>query len=86
LKTAHAGAISLSKVQHFRLYDLRNTFASRFIEYGGDIVTLQNLLGHSNIQMVTPYAHPTEKHQFEAVKKMEVFRLGLEANKNKKCG
>ncbi len=85
LKTAHAGAIARSKVQHFRLYDLRHTFATRFIEYGGDIVTLQNLLGHSNIQMVTRYAHPTEKHQFEAVKKMEAFRIELEAQKKKKC-
>jgi len=85
LKTAHAGAIERSKVQHFRLYDLRHTFATRFIEYGGDIVTLQNLLGHSNIQMVTRYAHPTEKHQFEAVKKMEAFRIELEAQKKKKC-
>lgn len=85
LKTAHAGAIRRSKVQHFRLYDLRHTFATRFIEYGGDIVTLQNLLGHSNIQMVTRYAHPTEKYQFEAVKKMEAFRMELEAQKKKKC-
>lgn len=85
LKTAHAGAIKRSEVQHFRLYDLRHTFATRFIEYGGDIVTLQNLLGHSNIQMVTRYAHPTEKHQFEAVKKMEAFRIELEAQKMKKC-
>ncbi len=85
LKTAHAGAIARSKVQHFRLYDLRHTFATRFIEYGGDIVTLQNLLGHSNIQMVTRYAHPTEKHQFEAVKKMEAFRLELEEQKKQKC-
>ena len=83
VEQARSGAITRSKVQHFRLYDLRHTFATRFIEYGGDIVTLQNLLGHSNIQMVTRYAHPTEKHQFEAVKKMEAFRIELEAQK--KC-
>jgi site-specific recombinase XerD len=54
---------------------LLHTFATRFIEAGGDIVTLQALLGHSNIQMVTRYAHPTEKHQFDAIRRMEAVRL-----------
>jgi integrase len=74
LKTAHHGAIKRSKVEYFRIYDLRHTFATRFVESGGDIVTLKTLLGHSNIQMVTRYAHPTEKHQFEAIKNMEAKR------------
>lgn len=74
LKTAHAGAIKRSRVENFRMYDLRHTFATRFIESGGDLVTLQAILGHSNIQMVTRYAHPTEQHQFEAIKRMEAAR------------
>ncbi len=48
-------------------------------------MTLQALLGHSNIQMVTRYAHPTEKHQFEAMKKMEAVRLENEVKKLAKC-
>jgi hypothetical protein len=35
--------------------------------------------------MVTRYAHPSEKHQFESIKKMEAFRMELEASKKKKC-
>jgi integrase len=81
LKTAHAGALRRSGLSTFRLYDLRHTFATRFIESGGDIVTLQALLGHSNIQMVTRYAHPTERHQFEAMKRMENVRLENEVKK-----
>ncbi len=44
-----------------------------------DLVTLASLLGHSKIQMVMRYAHPSQEHQFEAVRKLEQFtaRKGL---------
>jgi site-specific recombinase XerD len=38
-----------------------------------DLATLAALLGHSKLAMVTRYAHPTEAHQFEAVKKLQAF-------------
>jgi hypothetical protein len=38
-----------------------------------DLVTLAALLGHSRIQMVLRYAHPTEKHQVTAMKQLEKF-------------
>ena len=39
-----------------------------------DLVTLAALLGHSRVQMVMPYAHPTEEHWFNAMKKLEAYR------------
>ena len=46
---------------------------------GGDLVTLKALLGHTSIQMVTRYAHPTEKHHLDAIKKMEGVLLAMQA-------
>lgn len=69
----------------FQAFWSRHAFATRFIESGGNIVILQTLLGHSNIQMVTCNDHPTEKHQFDAIKKMEEERLKKTTAKMKKC-
>lgn len=72
---AHYGALNRSKVRRFRLYDLRHTFASRAAMSGVDLVTLAALLGHSRIQMVMRYAHPTEEHQVNAIKRLEEFSI-----------
>ncbi len=74
LNNAHTGAVKRSGVRAFRLYDLRHTFATRAAEAGVDLVTLAAMLGHSRIQMVLRYAHPTEEHQFNAMKKIEAYR------------
>ena len=36
---------------------LRHTFASQFIMAGGNLVTLQKLLGHASIEMTLVYSH-----------------------------
>jgi site-specific recombinase XerD len=36
---------------------LRHTFASHFIMAGGNILTLQKLLGHADLTMTMIYAH-----------------------------
>ncbi len=73
VNNAHYSALERSKVRDFRLYDLRHTWASRMAMAGVDLVTLAALLGHSKLAMVTRYAHPTEAHQFEALKKLQAF-------------
>jgi integrase len=56
-----------------RLYDLRHTWATRAAESGIDLVMLAAMLGHSRIQMVMKYAHPTEEHQINVMRKLEEF-------------
>jgi integrase len=73
VNNAHDRAVKNSKVAKFRLYDLRHTWATRAAESGIDLVTLASLLGHSKIQMVLRYAHPTQEHQARSVERLERF-------------
>ncbi len=57
-----------------QLYSFRHTFATRFLESEGDLLTLAALLGHSSLRMVMRYAHPSDNHKFEAIKRMEEKR------------
>jgi integrase/recombinase XerD len=51
------GVRSRSRVSDLRFHDLRHTFASWFMQGGGDIYTLRGLLGHSSISTSQGYAH-----------------------------
>lgn len=46
---------------------LRHTFASHFVQNGGNILTLQKILGHSSLMMTMRYAHLAPDHLQEAV-------------------
>ena len=63
----------LERAEHprIRLYDLRHTWATRAAESGIDLVTLAAMLGHSKINMVLRYAHPTARHQTQAMHRLE---------------
>jgi integrase len=73
VNTGHTGAVKRSGVAPFRLYDLRHTWATRSAMAGVDPITLAAMLGHSRIQMVMRYAHPTEEHQFDAMEKRQRY-------------
>jgi integrase len=49
---------------------LRHTFASHFIMAGGNILTLQKLLGHSSLTMTMRYAHLAPDHLAAEVARM----------------
>ncbi|MCH2157868.1 MAG: tyrosine-type recombinase/integrase [Oleiphilaceae bacterium] len=47
---------------------LRHTFASHFMINGGNILTLQRILGHSSINLTMRYAHLAPEHLEEATR------------------
>lgn len=46
---------------------LRHTFASHFMMNGGNIIALQRILGHANIQQTMTYAHLSPDYLQNAV-------------------
>lgn len=53
----HRRACRDAGVRYIRFHDLRHTFASHFMMNGGDLYTLQKILGHHSITMTERYAH-----------------------------
>lgn len=74
LTNAHLKAIERAGLKPFRLYDLRHTFATHLTQSGVDLMTVKAILGHSRLEMVQRYSHPTEQHQADAIVRLENFR------------
>jgi integrase len=69
--TAFETARDKAELAGVRFHDLRHTFATWYIENGGDIVALSKILGHSSLQMTLRYCNPTEEGMLRAVQKMD---------------
>jgi len=70
LPRAITRAISAAKIDDFRPYDFRHTFASRLALGGVDLNTIRELMGHEDIAMTLIYAHLTHDHRKEAVSRV----------------
>ena len=76
VRKAHDNAVERAGIEeHFRLYDLRHTFATRAVAAGVDLPTLAAILGHTAITMTMRYVHPAEESKRVASGKLESFRL-----------
>lgn len=56
---------------------LRHTFATHFMMNGGNIITLQRILGHATIQQTMTYAHFAPDYLADAVKFNPVAGISL---------
>ncbi|MBR9882297.1 MAG: tyrosine-type recombinase/integrase [Oceanospirillales bacterium] len=64
-RALHSTSIQLPKGQASHV--LRHTFASHFMMNGGNILTLQKILGHSTVTVTMRYAHLSPDHLQDAI-------------------
>ena len=69
----YESGIELPKGQ--RTHILRHTFASHFIMNGGNILSLQKILGHSSLNMTMRYAHLAPDYLREILEKNPALSL-----------
>ena len=73
LKTGFALACRKAGIEGVTWHKLRHTFASRLLDRGVDIVTVQQLLGHSTVTVTMRYTHTNLDSKRLAVAKLESF-------------
>jgi integrase len=70
LKAGFKLACKKAGISDVTWHTLRHTFASRLVARGVDIVTVQELLGHSTVTMTMRYAHTNLQAKQAAVRKL----------------
>ncbi len=73
-RAIHRAGLDLPRGQMTHI--LRHSFASHFIMNGGNILTLQKILGHADIKMTMRYAHLAPDHLNDAIRLNPVSELG----------
>ena len=65
-----------AEVQKATLHKFRHTYATRLLESGTDIVTVQTLMGHSDIETTRQYLNPDETLKRQAVNRLSLNPQG----------
>jgi integrase len=72
IDTAFKTACRKAGIEGLRFHDLRHTFATNLVMGGVDLVTVKEILGHSDISMTVRYSHPSDERKMSAVERLVV--------------
>ena len=70
-------------VDHATLHKFRHTYATRLLESGGDIVTVQYLLGHSDLETTRQYLDSRDELKPKAANLLSLMGREKDTNHEK---
>lgn len=77
LKRTFNSLCKVAMVNEFRFHDLRHSSATRMVAAGVDIITVKEILGHSDIHTTMRYAHAITEQKLSAVETLANFGQNL---------
>lgn len=75
LRRSWAKAVKDAGLQHFWLYDLRHTMASRLAQAGVSPIFMEQLIGHTSARTLKIYARANDEHRRDAIHKLQELRV-----------
>lgn len=77
-------ALKTARIHDFRFHDLRHTFATRLLRETGNIKLVSQLLGHSDIETTTRYAHVLDEDARRAVVDFTMLATDVSRRKSRR--
>lgn len=66
-------ALKRAKIDNFRFHDLRHTVGTRLVASGVDLLTVKEILAHSELSTTQRYTHPVNDNIKKAVDILDAF-------------